>query len=755
MHSSLEIVCRRVACTILLSALYFSSVSGLAQAVSGDQTRVKFVSAGGQQQLTVNVTTPLQGAYLVFAGTGNGAEIVLLGKSLADKQKISVQELESSSKIVQDTGLVLLGQNTGIAHGTLTPGNHFDPGKTYLVSLYEGTGDAQRIVATIPLDLEYYIRQKVIADLAPNLSMIPNPNILKFSQTESARQMRRKAKKLSKQIQSSQKAISAVIGAAEIQRQLYLQAHPEITSPSFFPFGVAASEQKSTTQSDGGSNPYCPAGSATESAYIHVRRSLVDPKEASDSYGRRLGRRFIVFEITVENTNPNLQYMLHDVSVDLSRLHNVAPGTFRWAFSSQDLIMLRGVPEKGTDYDPRNLALHLTRGVGSVAGGVAGLTADGIREAYSGSVAAFNGPFLTSYLDIFPDHTATQLNRLSDSAFTANTVVAKQSAKTFAIFVPENLFMTSDEQSAYWKNPVSVFDTPWLDFRQADVCVDGTFISEVPALTLATAKFDEPDKVANGAQSAITVTGSNLAVGDTLVDVFGVKSDVSSVDANGTSAKLTVTVPKDTDLSTPIALSLESKKTGYGTPVISISLPPVLKSVRYQEIDSPSIVVAFTADHVRDGGDIEVKYGESSWPAAGIAKGSGTAQISGVVQDQLKGAVKVSLHSKSSGLDSNSMDVQIVAPTLESASIDSKSNENNVVLDIKGQNLISDDTQVEIQDSNGNAIGTVSLKVTDGISGTATFSGITKEKVNGAKAALYSKTKQGPKSSSVSIAASN
>lgn len=324
-------------------------------------------------------------------------------------------------------------------------------------------------------------------------------------------------------------------------------------------------------------NSYCAPDSTAETTNIRVRRALLDPKEASDSYGRRLGRRFLVFEVTVENKSPSLQYLLHDVSVDLSRMNNAKVGTYWWAFSSQDLIMLRGVPEKGADYDPRNLTLHIMQGTGTVAGGVTGLTSSGIQALYGGVVAAFNGPVLSAYGGILPDHTATQLNRLSDSAFTANTVVAKQSAKTFAIFVPEGLFMSHSQQKAYWKEPTSVFSIKGLDFRQADVCVDGAFISEVPAVTLASVTYDAPAAVKAGASVKIDLTGTNFSTSDTLVDlsIGGTPSTVSlsSASSDGKTASANVSLPSNWTTGTAILVGVESKATGQKTVPLPLTVP--------------------------------------------------------------------------------------------------------------------------------------------------------------------------------------
>jgi hypothetical protein len=207
------------------------------------------------------------------------------------------------------------------------------------------------------------------------------------------------------------------------------------------------------------------------------------PKNASDDFGHRLGRRFIIYQVTISNDNKDFQFLLHDVTVDLSTLFGFEPGSYLYSGSTQELTLLRGIPEKGQDLDPRNLTLHILQGIGSVAGGVSGLTP--FSDVMGSSVAVFNGPFLQSFIGIAPDHTGTQLNRLSDSAYIVNTVIEKQRAKTIAIFIPEATMLTKAQQNEYWEDPNFFLQTFPLD--QADVCVDGAFITTIAPPTLTSA----------------------------------------------------------------------------------------------------------------------------------------------------------------------------------------------------------------------------------------------------------------------------
>jgi hypothetical protein len=286
----------------------------------------------------------------------------------------------------------------------------------------------------------------------------------------------------------------------------------------------------------------CGQGTGSNNPLIRVHRLLMAPKNASDDFGYRLGRRYIIYQVTISNDNKDYQYLIHDVSLDLSVLFHADPGTYLYAASSQDLTLLRGIPEKGQDLDKRNLIYHVLQGIGSVGGAVSGLTS--FSDVMGSSVAAFNGPFLQSYVGIAPDHTGTQLNRLSDSAYITNTVVDKQRAKTIAIFIPEATILSREDQKAYWKDPYAFLQT--LNLDQADVCVDGAFITTIAPPTLTSAVLTPKTAGASlgpNVQVTLTVQGTNLTAGDT--QVFGLGTPVALTNATGTTGSVDLTLPSN------------------------------------------------------------------------------------------------------------------------------------------------------------------------------------------------------------------
>jgi hypothetical protein len=300
------------------------------------------------------------------------------------------------------------------------------------------------------------------------------------------------------------------------------------------------------------------------------------PKDASDDFGHRLGRRFIVYQVTISNDNKDYQFLVHDVTVDLSTLFGFDPGNYLYSASSQELTLLRGIPEKGQDLDPRNLTLHVLQGIGSVAGGISGLTP--FSDVMGSSVAVFNGPFLQSLIGIAPDHTGTQLNRLSDSSYIVNTLVEKQRAKTIAIFIPEATILSKSQQSEYWKDP-NVF-LQGFNLDQADVCVDGAFITTIAPPTLTSAVLTATTaglKLAPSVQATLAVVGTNLTAGDT--QVVGLGPTVTLTNANGTSGSVPLTLPTNYTPGMTIHLASAANPSLSSATIPTVALPTLSKAV--------------------------------------------------------------------------------------------------------------------------------------------------------------------------------
>jgi hypothetical protein len=213
------------------------------------------------------------------------------------------------------------------------------------------------------------------------------------------------------------------------------------------------------------------AGQSELQKYVKVYRSIIDPKNVKDIFGTRIGKRFIVVQVTVTNRNKQYQLLIHDISMDVS-----TPGGSHREEGSVELHLLRGIAEVGQYSDLRNRVLRSIRGAGTVAAGLIGVTDFG--SSFAPSVALWNGPLVSAYSDIWPDLTINQMNRLYDSAYASNTIVPKQQAKVMAVFVPQSILLDKKERDSFWKEPKTVSDS----LLRHKFLLDGNFIENVEDL---------------------------------------------------------------------------------------------------------------------------------------------------------------------------------------------------------------------------------------------------------------------------------
>lgn len=299
-------------------------------------------------------------------------------------------------------------------------------------------------------------------------------------------------------------------------------------------------------------------GVAQSNDDVKVYVTVMDAKTTADIFGRRIGDRFVAIQVTITNRSSEFQYLIHDVSLDLREIFvkcsntptattlavdsgsgdaqpqgrgaargggtgrrgkgaDAAPAAtttgdclsskYSYELSSLELSLLRGVAEKGQGQDARNAILRLFRGVGTVAAGLIGVASFG--PSYAESVAVFNGPLISAYMDVFPDYTINQLNRLNDAAYRSNTLIPRQQARVLVAFIPQAIFLTKKQRGQFKSDPTTLFED--IDFRRAQAVVDGNFIAELgempPAVT--TVQF-EPGELAKFQDAAPEVRGSIL-----------------------------------------------------------------------------------------------------------------------------------------------------------------------------------------------------------------------------------------------------
>jgi len=220
--------------------------------------------------------------------------------------------------------------------------------------------------------------------------------------------------------------------------------------------------------------------------------TLIEPKVVSDAFGKRIAERFVAAQVTIANKNQSRQYLIHDVSFDFSGAlseadrkncpHPTFPTVNLCEFSSHELSLLRGVAEKGEAWDARNVLLRALQGAGTVGAGLIGIPIRG--PSYAASVAIFNGPLISSFRNIFPDFTTNQMNRLSDSAYIANSLVPKGQSKVIVAFLPQSVFLSKEDREAFWKEPHAVLNRSGF-LRRLVIRIDGEHIVETTSLAPA------------------------------------------------------------------------------------------------------------------------------------------------------------------------------------------------------------------------------------------------------------------------------
>jgi hypothetical protein len=247
--------------------------------------------------------------------------------------------------------------------------------------------------------------------------------------------------------------------------------------------------------------------------YVKSYVTVLDPKSVSDIFGRRVAKRYVAFQVTVSNESKDYQFLIQDLSIDLGDVGDLESVRVpdNYSPSSNDLTLLRGVSEKGQVYDWRNLAVRLLRGTGSLAASLIGVTTFG--SSYAPSVAVYNGPFATSFRDVLPDMTITQMNRMNDTAYQANTLVSKQGSKVVVAFVDQALLMDLELRKRFVKDPMAIADI--VDFRKAAAKVHGMLITDAldqPPLISAIVIDEEQRKHFLDQPATIegTIVGKNL-----------------------------------------------------------------------------------------------------------------------------------------------------------------------------------------------------------------------------------------------------
>jgi hypothetical protein len=172
--------------------------------------------------------------------------------------------------------------------------------------------------------------------------------------------------------------------------------------------------------------------------------SIMQWKETSDTFGRRVANQYVAIEVNVRNLNDQYDFLIHDVQIAVDT--GLTPAQFGRFKASRDKLIVRDIAQRGQTSDRRNLVINSLQMAGAIAGGASAavtqsLTSTVVANDFSTSVAIFQGPFITGLINIFPDHTIEHINHLNDLAFSASstnkTVVPVQGSVPLVTFLSE------------------------------------------------------------------------------------------------------------------------------------------------------------------------------------------------------------------------------------------------------------------------------------------------------------------------------
>jgi hypothetical protein len=186
------------------------------------------------------------------------------------------------------------------------------------------------------------------------------------------------------------------------------------------------------------------AGTFKRPSDVSCSFSVLQWRETSDTFGRRVADEYVAIQVNVRNLNTQNEFLIHDIQIAVDTGLN--PKQFGRFSASRDKLIVRDVAQRGQTEDFRNRAINVLEMLGSIAGGASAavtqsLTSTVAATDFSTSVAIFQGPFITGMINIFPDHTIDHINHINDLTFSASssnkTVVPVQGSVPLVTFLAE------------------------------------------------------------------------------------------------------------------------------------------------------------------------------------------------------------------------------------------------------------------------------------------------------------------------------
>ncbi len=140
--------------------------------------------------------------------------------------------------------------------------------------------------------------------------------------------------------------------------------------------------------------------------------SILSWRETLNAYGRTIANTYVAVQVVVRNLNKDQQFLVHDVEFAT----NADPtGRLGRYFSGRDKVVVRALSSSQQSFDPRNLAVNITKGITAIMSAAAPIWGGALVDA----AGIANGTFVPTLDKTWKDLSTDQLNLLNDTGFSS------------------------------------------------------------------------------------------------------------------------------------------------------------------------------------------------------------------------------------------------------------------------------------------------------------------------------------------------
>ena len=158
---------------------------------------------------------------------------------------------------------------------------------------------------------------QIISNVKVTTKTDPDPNKLKFSLEISGKNFGADKGKIAVSVSPQGTLIGGPPTTDSVSNQGTVLNSGFFTAPSTYSISTVV-----VTVGGNSSDPFVMETQATGSGslkkFVRIYRSILDPKTASDIFGKRVAQRFVIIQVTICNRNSDFQFLIHDLSLDLT-----------------------------------------------------------------------------------------------------------------------------------------------------------------------------------------------------------------------------------------------------------------------------------------------------------------------------------------------------------------------------------------------------------------------------------------------------